>query len=70
MQRRYGDHVDFVEFFAGLGMDQLRTVTVGELVSHIESCLRQAEGGSAYVAPATHGFPPGDKTGSDTTARA
>jgi acyl carrier protein len=39
LQQRYGDRVDFAGFLAGMDLDQIMTMTVGDLVAHIESRL-------------------------------
>jgi acyl carrier protein len=39
VRQRYGPRVDFAGFVAGMDLDQLMTMTVGDLVAHIESCL-------------------------------
>jgi acyl carrier protein len=46
LQERYGDQVDFVAFMAGLELDELTNLRVGQLVSHIVESLA-----SAPVAP-------------------
>jgi acyl carrier protein len=35
LQQRYGDRVDFAGFLAGMDLDQVMTMTVGDLVAHI-----------------------------------
>jgi acyl carrier protein len=42
IQRRFGAEVDFAAFLAGMGIEELMTMTVGQLVDHIESRLRPA----------------------------
>lgn len=37
LQNRYGDRVDFAGFVAGMDLDQIMNMTVGDLVRHIES---------------------------------
>jgi len=39
LQRSYGERVDFPDFIAGMDLEQIMTMTVGDLVSHIESRL-------------------------------
>lgn len=40
LQERYGDQVDFAAFMAGMELDQIMALTVGDLVAHIESRLQ------------------------------
>ncbi|MEU5882286.1 hypothetical protein [Spirillospora sp. NPDC047279] len=42
LQGRYGDRVDFAAFIAGMDLDQIMRMTVGDLVAHIESRLQPA----------------------------
>ncbi|MFG2003036.1 acyl carrier protein [Spirillospora sp. NPDC048911] len=42
LQRRYGERVQFAAFIAGMDLDQIMRMTVGDLVRHIESRLRPA----------------------------
>ncbi|MBO2453846.1 acyl carrier protein [Actinomadura barringtoniae] len=37
LQRRYGGRVDFAAFIAGMDLDEIMRMTVGDLVAHIES---------------------------------
>ena len=39
LQDRYGAKVDFAAFLAGMDLDQVMRMTVGDLVGHIESRL-------------------------------
>lgn len=39
LEDRYGDRVDFVSWIAGMEMDEIIDLSVGELVDHIVSCL-------------------------------
>jgi acyl carrier protein len=41
LQARYGNDVNFAQFVAGLGLDSVRELRVGELVGFIETSLRQ-----------------------------
>ncbi|WP_067485196.1 acyl carrier protein [Actinomadura hibisca] len=42
LQDRYGGRVDFAAFIAGLGLDEIMNMTVGDLVRHIEARLQPA----------------------------
>lgn len=44
LQERYGQEVNFAEFVAGLELDEIIGLTVGQLVEYIVRCLRVAEG--------------------------
>ncbi len=44
LQQRYGDRVDFAGFLAGMDLDQVMTMTVGDLVTHIEARLVEPVG--------------------------
>jgi acyl carrier protein len=37
LQQRYGGRVDFAAFIAGMDLDEIMRMTVGDLVRHIES---------------------------------
>jgi len=39
LQQRYGERIDFAGFLAGMNLDQIMTMTVGDLVAHVESRL-------------------------------
>jgi acyl carrier protein len=39
LQDRYGERVDFMAFLAGMDIDQIMGMTLGDLVSHIELSL-------------------------------
>jgi acyl carrier protein len=39
LQERYGTRVDFVSFIADLGIEEIMSLTVGQLVDFIGSCL-------------------------------
>lgn len=39
LRRRFGERVDFAAFVAGMDLGQIMTMTVGDLVAHIESRL-------------------------------
>jgi acyl carrier protein len=39
LQRHYGGRVDFAAFVADMDLDEIMAMTVGDLVSHIESRL-------------------------------
>jgi acyl carrier protein len=39
LQRHYGGRVDFAGFVAGMSLDEITAMTVGDLVDHIESRL-------------------------------
>lgn len=40
VQEVWGERVDFVGWLAGMELDQIIGLTVGELVDYVESCLR------------------------------
>lgn len=40
LQARYGEAVNFAEYLAGLGLEEIIALTVGQLVEHITGCLR------------------------------
>ncbi len=40
LQARYGELVNFAEYLAGLGLEEIIGLTVGQLVEHITGCLR------------------------------
>ena len=40
LQERYGGQVDFPAFLAGLDIEEIMALTVGELVTYVASCLR------------------------------
>ncbi|SEG12996.1 acyl carrier protein [Thermomonospora echinospora] len=42
VRRRYGDLVDLPGFFAGMDLDRLAALTVGDLVDHVERRLAAA----------------------------
>lgn len=42
LQARYGDTVNFAQFVAGLDVDSVRRLRVGQLVEHIAAALDQA----------------------------
>jgi acyl carrier protein len=39
LEEHYGDRVDFVSWIAGMEMEEIIALSVGELVDHIVSCL-------------------------------
>jgi Phosphopantetheine attachment site. len=39
LQQRYSGQVDFTAFIAGMDLEEIIAMTVGHLVSYIESCL-------------------------------
>jgi acyl carrier protein len=43
LRERYGDKVDFVAFVGQLELEEIVTMTVGRLVTHIHECLRGGE---------------------------
>jgi acyl carrier protein len=47
LQERYGDRVDFIEFLAGLEIEEIMAMTVGHLVAHIAACTRGESVGGA-----------------------
>ena len=47
LQVRYGDSVNFAEYVASLEFDALVSMTVGDLVEHIVSCLGVDSDGQA-----------------------
>ncbi|GAA2585224.1 acyl carrier protein [Actinomadura fulvescens] len=42
LRRHYGERVDLPAFIAGMDLDQIMRMTVGDLVRHIESRLHPA----------------------------
>lgn len=44
LQTRYGRHVNFAEFVAGLELDEIIDLTVGRLVEYVVGCLKAAGG--------------------------
>ncbi len=40
VQQVWGERVDFVGWLAGMELDRIIGLTVGELVDYVESCLR------------------------------
>ncbi|KZM71907.1 hypothetical protein [Nocardia terpenica] len=44
LDARYGHAVNFAEFVADMELDQIINLTVGQLVEHVTTCLRAAEG--------------------------
>ncbi|KAK1184711.1 acyl carrier protein [Streptomyces sp. NPDC000941] len=44
LQARYGRHVNFAEFVAGLELDEIIDLTVGRLVEYVVGCLKAAGG--------------------------
>jgi acyl carrier protein len=46
LQGRYGDVVNFAQLVAGLDLDSLRQLRVGQLVEHIAAALEEAETGT------------------------
>ncbi len=53
LQHRYGGRVDFTGFLAGLSIDQILELTVGELAQHIISSLDSAVPASASQTSAS-----------------
>jgi acyl carrier protein len=45
MREHYGDRVNFAEFIAGLELDEIIALTVGQLVDHVVASLRATEAG-------------------------
>jgi acyl carrier protein len=43
MRERYGDTVDFVGFLAGMDVDQVINMGVGEVVEFIARCLTSGD---------------------------
>ncbi|MFD0688996.1 acyl carrier protein [Actinomadura fibrosa] len=41
LRGHYGDRVDFPRFIAALDLDQIMNLTVGDVVGHIESAIRE-----------------------------
>lgn len=56
LRQRYGGRVDFTSFLAGLTIDEILALTVGDLAGHITRSLRDTgaspDDGGASVAPA------------------
>jgi acyl carrier protein len=44
LREHYGDRVDFVAFVSELELEEIVTMTVGQLVTHIQSCLSDENG--------------------------
>lgn len=44
LREHYGDRVDFVAFVGELELEEIVTMTVGQLVTHIQSCLSDQNG--------------------------
>ena len=42
LNERFGDRVDFVDFLANKGFNEIINLTVGEVVSYIADCLTPA----------------------------
>ncbi|WP_344960468.1 acyl carrier protein [Streptomyces thioluteus] len=40
LQARYGERVNFAEYLAALGLEEIIGLTIGQLVEHIADCLR------------------------------
>ncbi|WP_344028207.1 phosphopantetheine-binding protein [Streptomyces luteireticuli] len=40
LQARYGERVNFAEYLAALGLEEIIGLTIGQLVEHIAGCLR------------------------------
>jgi len=53
LQERYGEQVDFPAFLAGLDIEEIMALTVGELVTYVTGCLAppasQPAGGSGIL---------------------
>ncbi|UYB43947.1 acyl carrier protein [Streptomyces sp. Je 1-4] len=43
LEARYGDTVNFAEYLAGLGLEQIINLSIGRLVEHVAACLRDSE---------------------------
>ena len=44
LQERYGEQVDFPAFLAGLDIEEIMALTVGELVTYVTGCLSSPDG--------------------------
>ncbi|MFD9482546.1 acyl carrier protein [Streptomyces sp. NPDC059991] len=47
LEERYGERVNFAEFVAGLEIDAIIALTVGQLVAHVVRCLGGTPGPGA-----------------------
>ena len=43
LRERYGDRVDFVAFVGEMDLEEIVSMTVGRLVTHIHQCLQSGE---------------------------
>ncbi|MBH1937603.1 acyl carrier protein [Streptomyces sp. AV19] len=41
LQARYGERVNFAEYLAGLGLEEIIGLTIGQLVAYIADCSRE-----------------------------
>src|SRR5207302_10716232 len=44
LEERYGGQVDFPAFLAGLDIEEIMALTVGELVTYVTGCLSSPDG--------------------------
>lgn len=44
LEEWYGERVNFAEFVAGLEIDEIIALTVGQLVAHVVACLSRTPG--------------------------
>ena len=44
LRERYGDRVDFVAFVGEMDLEEIVSMTVGRLVTHIHQCIEPATG--------------------------
>ncbi|MEU8785770.1 acyl carrier protein [Streptomyces sp. NPDC048637] len=42
LEARYGEQVNFAEYLAGLDLEEIIYLTIGQLVTHVAGCLRRA----------------------------
>ena len=57
LEERYGGQVDFPAFLAGLDIEEIMALTVGQLVTYVTGCLGSPDGmrsgGPATLEPGT-----------------
>ena len=44
LRERYGDRIDFVAFVGELDVEEIVSMTVGRLVTHIHQCINESGG--------------------------
>jgi acyl carrier protein len=53
LQRHYGPRIEFAAFIAGMDLDQIMNMTVGDLTAHIAARLAAPAGDTACAASGT-----------------